>query len=102
MGYMVARLDCRSEDSVWEPCGDILAKTARRLLTKDPLPHDVIAGLTCGWSAAELAHIWSEAALLAVKDNRRQIYEEDYVGGFERVSRYRNRPREARPNGRNR
>ena len=81
---------------------DILAKTARRLLTKDPLPHDVIAGLTCGWSAAELAHIWSEAALLAVKDNRRQIYEEDYVGGFERVSRYRNRPREARPNGRNR
>ena len=81
---------------------DILAKTARRLLTKDPLPHDVIAGMTSGWSAAELAHIWSEAALLAVKDNRRQIYEEDYVGGFERVSRYRNRPREARPNGRNR
>ena len=81
---------------------DILAKTARRLLTKDPLPHDVIAELTSGWSAAELTHIWSEAALLAVMDNRRQIYEEDYVGGFERVSRYRNRPREARPNGRNR
>ena len=80
---------------------DILAKSARRLSIKDPLPHAVIARMTAGWSAAELAHIWSEAALLAVDDNRSQIYEEDYVGGFERVSRYRNRPREARANGRN-
>ena len=81
---------------------DILAKTARRLRTKDPLPHGVIAGMSAGWSAAELAHIWSEAALLAVEDNRCQIYEEDYIGGFERVSHYRNRSRGARPNGRNR
>ena len=80
---------------------DILAKSARRLSIKDPLPHAEIARMTAGWSAAELAHIWSEAALLAVEDNRSQIYEEDYVGGFERVSRYRNRPREARANGRN-
>ena len=81
---------------------DILAKTARRLLKKDPLPHGVIARMTAGWSAAELAHIWSEAALLAVEDNRCKIYEEDYVGGFERVSRYRSRPRGVRPNGGNR
>ena len=81
---------------------DILAKTARRLRTKDPLPHGVIAGMSAGWSAAELAHIWSEAALLAVEDNRCQICEEDYIGGFERVSHYRHRSNEARPNGRNR
>ena len=78
---------------------DILAKTARRLSTRDPLPHDVIAKMSAGWSGAELAQIWSEAALLAVDDGRCQIYEEDYVGGFERVSRYRYQGREARPNG---
>ncbi len=78
---------------------DILTKTARRLCTRDPLPHAVIATKSVGWSAAELAQIWSEAALLAVEDKRRQIYEEDYVGGFERVSRYRNRAREVRPTG---
>ena len=81
---------------------DILTKTARRLSTKDPLPHDVIARMSAGWSAAELAQIWSEAALLAVEDKRCEIYEEDYIGGFERVSRYRNRAREASPNGSNR
>ena len=70
---------------------DILVKTARRLCTRDPLPHSVVASRSAGWSAAELAQIWSEAALLAVEDKRAQIYEEDYIGGFERVSRYRNR-----------
>ena len=81
---------------------DILTKSARRLRTKDPLPHDIIASMSAGWSAAELAQIWSEAALLAVDDGRCQIYEEDYIGGFERVARHRNRTREARPNGKTR
>ncbi len=78
---------------------DILVKTARRLKTKGPLPYDIIAAHSDGWSAAELTQIWSEAALLAVSDNRRQIYEEDFVGGFERVSRYREQARASRPNG---
>ena len=78
---------------------DILTKKARRLSTRDPLPHDVVARMSAGWSAAELAQIWSEAALLAVADNRCQIYEEDYIGGFERVSRYRNRSRVVNPSG---
>ena len=81
---------------------DILTKTARRLRTRDPLPHRVIAAMSSGWSGAELTQIWSEAALLAVEDKRCQIYEEDYVGGFERVSRYRNRTRTVRPTGDNR
>lgn len=78
---------------------DILVKTARRLKTKGPLPHDIIAAHSEGWSAAELTQIWSEAALIAVNENRRQIYEEDFVGGFERVSRYREQARASRPNG---
>ena len=72
---------------------DILVKTARRLQTRDPLPHGTIAVGTEGWSGAELAAVWSEAALLAVEDGRREIFEEDYIGGFERVNRYRNRPK---------
>ena len=81
---------------------DILMKTARRLRTRDPLPHAVIAAKSAGWSAAELSQTWNEAALLAVEDKRCQIWEEDYVGGFERVSRYRNRSRKVRPTGGNR
>ena len=47
--------------------GDILAKTARRLKTKDPLPHGDIAAKSEGWSAAELAAILTEAALWQLK-----------------------------------
>ena len=68
---------------------DILVKTARHHRTKGTLPHGRIAALSNGWSAAELAQIWSEAALLAVEDSRLEIWEEDYIGGYERVTRYR-------------
>jgi len=70
---------------------DILIKTARKLETLEPLPHAVVAQKTEGWSAAELSAIWSEAALLAVKDNRSVIISEDYIGGFERVNAQRQR-----------
>ena len=68
---------------------DILRKAARPLSTEGPLPHESVAERSHGWSGAELAAIWSEAALLAVKDNRLTIREEDYIGGFERVARAR-------------
>ena len=74
-------------------------KTARRLQTKDPLPHGYIAARTEGWSAAELAAILTEAALLAVEDGRREIYEEDYIGGYQRRARYRELSTEIRQNG---
>ena len=73
---------------------DILIKTARRLQTRDPLPHWDIAAKTENWSAAELAAILTEAALLAVEDGRREIVEEDYIGGYQRRSRYRELSRE--------
>ena len=70
---------------------DILIKSARQLNKKEPLPHASVAAATDGWSAAELAAIWTEASLLAVEDGRCQIYKEDYIGGFERVSQHRKR-----------
>ena len=71
---------------------DMLTKTARRLRTREPLRHEMIAARSGGWSGAELSAIWSEAALLAVEDGRCEICEEDYIGGFERVSRNRGKP----------
>jgi transitional endoplasmic reticulum ATPase len=69
----------------------ILETTARRINVLSPLPHTLIAHQTHGWSGAELAAIWSEAALLAVADDRAVIVAEDYVGGYERVADQRRR-----------
>ena len=67
----------------------ILKASSKPLKASGQLPHEWVADQTDGWSAAELSAIWSEAALLAVKDNRTSIVAEDYVGGYERVSRHR-------------
>lgn len=77
---------------------DILRKTSQSLRTEGTLGHTSIARQTAGWSGAELVAIWSEAALLAVEDGRTTIREEDYLGGFQRVSRYRNRAAKTKPN----
>ena len=68
---------------------DILQKKASQHRIREPLPHGLVARQAEGWSGADLAAIWTEAALLAVKDDREEIREEDYIGGFERVSRYK-------------
>ena len=87
------RLDWEIEFSLpsLEDRSDILIKTAQKLQTLDPLPHEFVAAKTDGWSSAELAAIWTEASLLAVADSRRAIFVEDYIGGFERVKRQRER-----------
>jgi transitional endoplasmic reticulum ATPase len=64
---------------------DILRKTGRNKTIAEQLPYKFVAHSTEGWSAAELAAIWTEAALLAVKDKRSTVIAEDFVGGFERV-----------------
>lgn len=69
----------------------ILRQSARRLRTEPSLPHQAIADATDRWSAAELAAIWSEAALLAVTDGRDIIAAEDYIGGHRRVGDQRQR-----------
>ena len=70
---------------------DILIKKASQHRTIEPLPHGLVARQSEGWSGADLEAIWTEAGLLAVKDGRDEIREEDYIGGFERVSRYKAR-----------
>ena len=72
----------------------ILQVSARKLETKGSLPHAWIAQKTDSWSAAELAAIWSEAALLAATDEREAIIAEDYVGGYERVSNQKDQARQ--------
>jgi transitional endoplasmic reticulum ATPase len=69
----------------------ILRTSARKLAASGNLPHTLVAQNTDSWSAAELAAIWSEAALLAVTDGRSMIIGEDYIGGFERVLAQRRR-----------
>ncbi len=73
----------------------ILATSARRLQTLDYLPHSEIAAQTEGWTAADLAAIWTEAALLAATDGRDVIMAEDYVGGFKRVEALRRKAMES-------
>jgi transitional endoplasmic reticulum ATPase len=69
----------------------ILRVSARGLQTADHLPHGRVAQQSEDWSAAELAAIWSEAALLAVADDRSRIVGEDYLGGLARVAAQRRR-----------
>ncbi|MFJ1686975.1 ATP-binding protein [Streptomyces albidoflavus] len=71
----------------------ILTTSGRKLrLTKD-MPHLWVADRTESWTPAELAAIWTEAALLAVSDGRRALLPEDYIGGYERVAKQRMEPR---------
>jgi transitional endoplasmic reticulum ATPase len=64
----------------------ILERAGNSVATRGVLPLALIAGLTDGWSAAELALVWSEAALLAAVDDREAIVGEDLLGGYERVA----------------
>jgi transitional endoplasmic reticulum ATPase len=65
---------------------DILRVSSAHLSTYGFLPHERVASMTEDWSAAELAAIWSEAALLAAHDDRDAITIEDYLGGVARTS----------------
>lgn len=71
----------------------ILRASSRNLKTDDDLSHAFVARESRSWSAADLAAIWSEAALVAAKDGRRRISDEDYLIGFEKVGEQRRRVR---------
>lgn len=64
----------------------ILVRSQRRHEVHGDLPHAYVAAKTDGWTGAELAAIWTEAALLAVTDERDAIAAEDYLGGYQRVA----------------
>ena len=65
---------------------DILKVAGKHLKIAPDLPLEDVADLTEGWSAAELTFIWTEAALLAVGDSRKEVAAEDFVQAFERIS----------------
>jgi transitional endoplasmic reticulum ATPase len=77
----------------------ILRASSRNLATDDHLSHAVVARDTRSWSAADLAAIWSEAALVAAKDGRMKISDEDYFIGFEKVQDQRRRVKPPRRDG---
>ncbi|MDX6652049.1 MAG: hypothetical protein QOJ38_830 [Solirubrobacterales bacterium] len=76
---------------------NILAAASRRLNVADSPPLDELGRLTAGWTSAQLAAIWNEAALLAVADGRGQLKTEDCWGGYERVRDSRARQLEQAP-----
>ncbi|TDZ93731.1 ATP-binding protein [Mycobacteroides salmoniphilum] len=63
----------------------ILVASKRSLATTGDLPLEELAVRTDGWSAAQLASLWTEAALLAAGDHRSSISEEDLAEAFDRV-----------------
>ncbi len=78
----------------------ILATSQRRHRVRGQLPHAHVASKTEGWTGAELAAIWTEAALLAVTDERDAICAEDYLGGYELVAAQHTSQLQAREVGR--
>jgi transitional endoplasmic reticulum ATPase len=65
---------------------EILRASSSGLRVDGALPHAAIAAETEGWSSADLAAIWTEAAMIAVIDERDVLVAEDYFAGFLRVS----------------
>lgn len=66
---------------------EILQLGAGQMKTEGVLGLEVVAAASDGWSAARLASLWTEAALLAAGDGRTSIADEDVAQAFERVAR---------------
>lgn len=64
----------------------ILRASQKRHQVRGELWYGYVAAKTEGWTGAELAAIWTEAALLAVTDERDAIGAEDFLGGYLRVA----------------
>ncbi len=71
----------------------ILCVSGSKLAITGALSIQEVAARSGGWSAAKLTSIWTEAALLAAKADRRSICNLDFVEAFERV-RLRPSPQE--------
>jgi transitional endoplasmic reticulum ATPase len=70
---------------------DILLTASRKLNMSSSVPFGWLAQKTGGWSGAELAAIWTEAALYAVEEGRSALTSEDAIGGYERIRDQRRR-----------
>lgn len=67
----------------------MLERVASKHQIAGDLPHELVAEKSDGWSSAEVVSVFTEAALLAVADDRNKISVEDYFGGFARAAAQR-------------
>lgn len=67
----------------------ILQASARGLRGAEHADWPVLVETTDGWSAAEMAMIWTEAGILAVVDERDELCAEDIAAGLIRAARNR-------------
>jgi transitional endoplasmic reticulum ATPase len=67
----------------------ILAASSRKVTFRETPDLAALAPLTVGWTAADLAAIWTEAGLAAALDRRQSIAWEDILIGVEAVDRDR-------------
>jgi len=67
----------------------ILQASARKVTGKENADWPALVAATEGWSAAELAMIWTEAGVLAVLDDREYLCAEDIDAGAKRAARNR-------------
>lgn len=74
---------------------EILQIGARRIQCSEDLPLFDIALKSHDWSAARLTSIWTEAAMIAVSDQRTKIAGEDIAQAYERVARRPDRNKES-------
>lgn len=64
----------------------ILMTSGRKISKSDEISYYEIASKLSGWSPSEIAGLWNEAGIIAIKDNRDKIYEEDLEGALYRMS----------------
>jgi len=64
---------------------EILKVHARRVKLADDVNLKKIAARTPGFAGAELANVVNEAALLAARKNKKQVFEEDFEQAIDRV-----------------
>lgn len=67
----------------------ILSASSHKITFREPPDLTAMAELTEGWSAADLAAIWTEAGLAAALDHRKSIAWEDIIIGIDAVGRDR-------------
>lgn len=72
---------------------EILLKNGASITTVGDLPYELIAEETEGWSGAELAAVWTESMICALRHGAKAVASDDFVEGFERAAANREQKR---------
>ncbi|MET3948762.1 transitional endoplasmic reticulum ATPase [Arthrobacter sp. UYCu512] len=65
---------------------EILLKNGASVTTVGDLPYELIAEETDGWSGAELAAVWTESMICALRRGAEAVASDDFVEGLERAA----------------